>query len=524
MKKLVALLVTLLTGTSLVACGLQGKNEDIDPFRPKDALTIVAATELKDLEGLVYQASRELGFPITLEFRGGTLQNSQDLKNGKFDGEVDATWMATNRYVDLIGARGALADETKIATSPVAFGVKKSKAQELGWDTKQPTWNDFADAAREGKFTFGMTDPSSSNSGFSALVSVATAMADTGSALTDHDVEKVSPRLEELFQALSLVSGSSGWLADAFKEDPDKTDAIINYESTLHQLRAEGAEIDVIVPADGVISADYPLSTLANPARDDAAERVKALSDWLLEHQQNVATTFRRPVSTVPNVPAELHDQTVIELPFPGNYDTVQRLVDRYNNEFRTRGNTTFVLDTSGSMEGERLDSLKQIMTALIDGSAATDTGNVSLRDGETVTLQEFSSVPFEPFTGEYNSTDTGVKKQFQDYIDALAANGETNIYDTLIYVTAKTNPSDGITSIVLLTDGEVTAGRDFATFKSDYDRITMKRGKVPVFVILYGEANVTEMNELADMTGGAVFDAKNGDLAGAFKEIRGYQ
>ena len=140
------------------------------------------------------------------------------------------------------------------------------------------------------------------------------------------------------------------------------------------------------------------------------------------------------------------------------------------------------------------------------------------------VTLQQFASVPYVPFTGEYNSADPAVKKQFQDYIDGFQAGGETNIYDTLIDVITKTDPKAGITSIVLLTDGEVTAGRDLATFKQDYDRITLKKGTVPVFVILYGEANVEEMNLLADMTGGAVFDALNGDLAEAFKEIRGYQ
>lgn len=31
-------------------------------------------------------------------------------------------------------------------------------------------------------------------------------------------------------------------------------------------------------------------------------------------------------------------------------------------------------------------------------------------------------------------------------------------------------------------------------------------------------------MNNLAELTGGAVFDALNGDLDAAFKEIRGYQ
>ena len=185
MRRLLALLVTLLTGAALTACGGNGGtggNGNGGGSSDSGGLNIMAATELKDLEPLVEQASKELGFPITLEFPGGTLQNSQDLKHGKLDNQIDATWLATNRYVDLIGARGKLDDETKIATSPVAFGVQEAKARELGWDTKQPTWGEFADAAREGKFTFGTTDPSSSNSAFSALVSVATAMADTGSA------------------------------------------------------------------------------------------------------------------------------------------------------------------------------------------------------------------------------------------------------------------------------------------------------------------------------------------------------
>ena len=194
------------------------------------------------------------------------------------------------------------------------------------------------------------------------------------------------------------------------------------------------------------------------------------------------------------------------------------------NNEYRTRGNTTFVLDTSGSMEGERLDSLKEIMTSLVDGTAATTIGNVSLRDGETVTFQQFSSEPWEPLTGTYSTTDPAVQQQFLDYINGLVADGGTNIYDTLLSVTEKADPDAGITSIVLLTDGEVTAGRGMADFKNDYAKVTANKGKVPVFVILYGEANVAEMKELADMTGGAVFDAINGDLGDAFKEIRGYQ
>ena len=182
MKKLWALITALLATVSLAACTTETTSSSSGSSDRDSGLTIVAATELKDIQELVQQAAKELGFPIYMQFPGGTLDNSQSLARGDFDGQVDATWFATNRYVNLIGASSKLADETKIATSPVAFGVWNEAAKRLGWDTKQPTWADFAAAAESGEFSFGMTDPSSSNSGFSALVSVATAVADTGEA------------------------------------------------------------------------------------------------------------------------------------------------------------------------------------------------------------------------------------------------------------------------------------------------------------------------------------------------------
>ena len=191
---------------------------------------------------MIGQASAELGFEIELVYPGGTLENSRQLAAGAYDDEYDATWFATNRYVDLLGASGKLIDSTGIATSPVAFGIDSAKATELGWDSSQPTWEETADSAAAGDFLFGMTDPSTSNSGFSALVSVATAMADTGSALTEADISRVSPRLQDFFGGQSLTSGSSGWLADSFLADSGRADAIINYESVLHSMREEGAD------------------------------------------------------------------------------------------------------------------------------------------------------------------------------------------------------------------------------------------------------------------------------------------
>jgi len=530
MKKLWILILVLLSSMALAACADDGASEGGGGSSggqrtgSQDALTIVAATELMDLEPVVQRASDDLGFDIELQFPAGTLENSENLKLGNFDSTVDATWFATNRYVNLIGASDKLADETKIATSPVAFGVWDEAAKRLGWDTDQPTWTDFVKAAQAGDFTFGMTNPAASNSGFSALVSVSTALADTGAAITPQDLDRVAPTLEELFQAQTLVSGSSGWLADAFVADPEKADAIVNYESTLHQLRAEGLPIQVIVPRDGVVSADYPLSTLAQPANPNASEQVRQLADWLLEHQEDIAQTFRRPVEQVSNMPAELASQQAIELPFPANQSVVDELLFAYNNQYRQPGTTMFILDASGSMEGDRIQALKDTMNSLIDGSAANLVGDVSLRDRETVTLLSFDDHPNPPVTVEYNRDNEASVDQLSAYVDGIVASGGTAMYPALLEALNGIDTSNGIPSIVLLSDGEANFGPDFRGFTEIYNGLPEDKRNVPIFIILYGEANVAEMNQLAELTGGAVFDALNGDLEAAFKEIRGFQ
>ncbi|MGI0540939.1 VWA domain-containing protein [Corynebacterium aquatimens] len=521
-RAVLALLVAVALGAALVSC-----SSDTKPSAKGGSLDIIAATELRDLEPLMEEASSDLGFDITMSFPGGTIENSRRLADGGIEG-VDATWFATNRYVDLFSASDKLSSSTEIAKSPVAFGVWSDKARELGWDKKQPTWDEFAQAAKDGKFTFGMTDPATSNSGFSALVSVATAMADTGEALSQQDISMLEDRLPDLFQAQTMVSGSSGWLVEAFVDDPDKADAIINYESVLLEMNKNGAtngrKMTVVVPSDGVISADYPLSALAAPTNDGAKEKVQALSEWLLDHQQDIADTSRRPVKDVDNLPAELSSQTVIELPFPANLDVLNSLLDAYNNEYRAAGATTFIMDTSGSMEGERMVSLKQIMNSLIDGTANTAIGNVGLRNHEKVTLQAFSTTPLPSVTEEFDRNSAEVKGSLHNYINDLRPDGKTAIYDTLMQTIERTDADSGIPSIVLLTDGEVTNGMDYHAFERAYRDLSVEKRKIPVFVILYGEASESEMNALAELTGGKVFDALNGDLAEAFKEIRGYQ
>lgn len=529
-----AAVVAALTALFLVACsgddgggaGSGGAGADFEPDSSLAGGTIhiAAATELADLEPVMERASEDLGFDVVMDFPGGTLDNSERLGAGEFDGRYDATWFATNRYAELIGADDKLVGAEKVATSPVAFGVRSAKARELGWDSTAPTWAEIAEATSKGDLTIAMTDPGTSNSGFSALVSVATAVADTGNALTVEDVDRVSPQLRDLFVGQTLTSGSSGWLAETFRDDPTRADAMINYESVLHDLKSDGLDVEIIVPADGVVSADYPLSALVEPADPKARERVESIVEWLRANPDVVRDSFRRPADGSDPAP-ELTDDLLIELPFPGSKEVTDRLVRAYHNELRRPGDTAFVLDTSGSMEGERMRSLQATLTSLVDGSARTSTSEVGFRDRERISLLPFASQPGQSTTVRFSAADPGPRTELLDAIGRLEPFGSTAIYGALIDAYDTIDVGDaGIPSIVLMTDGEVTDGPGLGEFLAHYRSLPKERQAIPVFVILYGEANVGEMEELAKATGGEVFDALNGDLDAAFKEIRGYQ
>lgn len=528
MKRIFALCSALICALVATGCSVL---EQIPQAGEDKSLHIVAATELQDLEPLIQQAGEELGTDIEVTYLSGTLENSQALKAGELDGAYDATWFATNRYANLIGAADALVDEYPLANSPIAVGLRSEIAHANGWVESPPTWEELAQAGKDGQFTFGMTDPTASNSGFSTVVAAATALADTGVALSEEDIDTVAPQLGDFFSSQTLSSGSSGWLADTFRDDPSKADGIFNYESTLYQLKNGGLDIEVIVPADGTITADYPLSTLRTPQHADAPERVRELAEWFEAHQQDVANTYRRPVQSVDAVPAELSHHTPIDLPYPANETVARTLLDRYNGDFRRPGQSIFLLDTSGSMEGERMDSLKAIMGELIGGSAATSTGDVSFRNRESVSLRPFNGELLEGVTTTLAQEDPRSRDQLRAFVDELTADGYTATYGALQGVLEqqaqeRSNAEGGTfraPTIVLLSDGEATVPPFYDEFASEYAAHEEWAG-IPVFVILYGEAKRAEMDKLAELTGGKVFDAQQAELAEMFKEIRGYQ
>jgi Ca-activated chloride channel family protein len=506
----------------LLACGLTpGGNSE-------NKLTVLAGSELKDLEPLFGDIRKNTGVELVMSYTG-TLDGAEKLIAGE---PVDLAWFSHAKYLNLIQeAKSRILAQEKIMLSPVILGVKKSKAEAWGWvDNPDLTWKDVVDKASTGELHYAMTNPASSNSGFTALVGAAAALSGSGEALQLADIDKVNDQLKEFFKGQALTAGSSGWLADQYVLEQDRLDGIINYESVLLSLNKSGKlhePLYLIYPKEGILTADYPLLLINGQKRDAYNRLVEYLRSPVFQKKM-MELTLRRPV--IPGVPlsTDFPDRLLVELPFPSSREVVDRLLFAYLDQQSIPPHAFFVLDVSGSMEGERLDSLIDAMNRLT-GMDTSLTGQFArFRDRERVTIITFSGEIQDQKDFEVDLKRPETIQAIQDFVSSLQADGNTAIFSTLkeayvLAIQARQQDPTRYYSIVLMSDGENTAGeslRDFTNFyKSSPEAVNIK-----TFVILFGEAKVNDMQTIADLTGGRLFDARSTPLQDIFKEIRGYQ
>jgi Ca-activated chloride channel homolog len=514
------LLILLSSAGFLSGCGSSGTGNE---------LTVLAGSELKDLEPLFKEIRKNTGLSLSMTYIG-TLDGAEKLIAGE---QVDLAWFSHAKYLSLLqGASNRIAAQTKIMLSPVVLGVKQSKAEVWGWTgDSDVTWQDVVDKATAGELRFGMTNPTASNTGFSALVGVASALAGSADALQLEDIERIRPDLQGFFRGQALAAGSSGWLAESYVREQDQLDGLINYESVLLALNRGGElreKLFLVYPREGIITADYPL-LLINRDKLAAYDRLVA---YLLspEFQQKLMEqTLRRPVNAQVAVIDAFPKQFSVELPFPNSQKVVDALLFSYLDEQRRPAHTYYVLDVSGSMRGERLDALKAALNNLT-GTDTSLTGQFArFQNRERVTLMPFSDDVLDMRTFEVDLDNPQSFQEIRTYVDGLVAKRSTAIYSALYqaytYATlAQKQDPDRYFSIVLMSDGKNNAGILESELLHFYRSLPAEAQRIKTFAILFGEAEKEALQRLTAETGGRLFDAKSEPLSLIFKQIRGYQ
>jgi Ca-activated chloride channel family protein len=534
---------------TLVACG----KKEPPPPPPKPAaevpeFAVIATSDLRDVQPLEEMVFKATGVKLKFRF-GGTMESTEAVLSG--EANAAAAWFANAKYLlSSPQGQGRVKLQEKIMLSPIVVGVSESDARKYGWtkpDLKM-TWKDIADASKAGKLNYAISNPATSNQGFMALMGVVAAAGGKSEALSAADVNRGA--IADFLKGYKIPGDNSTYLAEQFAlYQGTKVNAFINYESWILSLNAGGKlreKLHPIYPYEGVSTADYPFMLLEEGRRADylkVAEYLKgeAAQTWLARQ------TLRRPIK--PEVAAKVEDLLPrtglqVELPFSPDRALADGLIAAYLNEFRLPIASTFVLDTSGSMQGERRKQLVQAIhyIAGVDNSL---TGRIAkLTNRERVWLQPFNSTPYglrrfevpasaAVAQGVAEQADSDAKQRVladvRGFAEGLQMTGGTALYDA-VYVSLQNmlrerqrNPGYQY-SVVAFTDGENTAGRKLEDFKRDYAALPEDVRGIPVFWVLFGEANEAALKDLAKLTGGQVFDARKRSLYSVFKDIRAYQ
>ena len=535
MKKILgalAILVLLVAGWALFNGGAMG---------PRTSLHIVSGSENEALEPIIRDWAESARVDVDVTYLG-----SVDIARSLGEGAAspyDAVWPANSLWIEMGDSAKVVKHRASILRSPVVLGLKRSLAEELGWVGRTDiTIQEIQSAARNDAFRLAMTSATQSNSGASAYFGFLYALAGNPDLLTlDHLAdEALLGEVRDLLAQVDRSSGSSGWLKDSLVANPDRFDAMFNYEALVIEgnqalVRAGQEPLYAIYPANGLSVADSPLGYVD---KGDAAkeEAFLALQAHLLSPQiQATLTQLGRRTGLIglsaedadprvwnPDWGIDL-DRAIVPVPVPQS-EVIGEALRLYQTELRKPSLTVWVLDVSGSMVGQPLADLKAAMRLLLDpDAAAVNLLQPSRRD--VTILMAFNQKPGPPLVLE--GSDPATLARGLRAVEGLQAGGGTDLYTALISALDILQPYaeddtlfEYLPAIVAMTDGASdTAYRDAML---SHLRETGYGLDIPIHAIAFGQADEAQLNELSEATIGRVFHAGD-DLAGALRKAKGY-
>ncbi len=487
---------------------------------------LLVSSENKDLEDVIKDYFKKKNVKLNIEY-AGTIDIMEKINSGE---AYDAIWASNSIWLYMLDNTSIVKNSKSTSINPIVFGIKKSKAEELGLVNKEVYTKDILNKIKNGDLNFVMSSATRTNTGASAYLGFVTTLAGNPEVLTIEDLDNNSLN-EKLVNFLSGVERTSG--SDEFLDTlllNNKYDAAVAYESSFinlnKKLASEGKEpFYLIYPVDGVTISDSPLAYLNNGNKYE--KEFNEFQSYILSDEgQNELAKYGRRVwygGVNPNADKDVFNKEwgidtskyVVPIKYP-SVTVIKKALSLYQSELRKPTHTVFCLDYSGSMSGkgneQLVDAMKYILT---EETASKNLLQFSAKDKITI-------IPFATIVMPEVTTTDGTKVEKLIYeVENTEVGHTTNIYGSLekaISILEKEDSNKYNLSIILMTDGEGNEG-SFKSFSRAYD----KAGKdIPIYGILFGSADDDQLLEISSYTGGKVFDGRSNLLA-AFKEVRGY-
>lgn len=508
------------------------KNEIEYSFQNKNynnTFNIIASTENKELEEIIYAYAEKKGFNLNIDY-DGTINIMQKLNQNQYEKQYDAVWISNSIWLYMLDDSIKISNSKYTNINPVIFGITKSKAEELGFIDKTIYTKDIVQAISEGKLKFSMPNVTSTNSGASAYLGLLSTLAGNPEVLKVENLEneELKNKLVNLFSGMERTSGSEEFLEEMFIKG--NYEALMTYESSIininKKLEAQGKEIlYAIYPVDGVSISDSPFAYINN-GLEHKEEIFLSLQNYILSDegqsllQQKGRRTWYGGINL--NVDKNIFNPNwgidttkyITPIKYPST-TVIKKALNLYQNELRKPTHIVFCLDFSGSMEGEGYEQLKKAMSYILTEEAENDLLQFAQKD-------KIDIVVFNSNAYVADSTENGKETtNLLNTINKLNPHGATALYPAAIEGLELLKNEDLDTyncSIILMTDGLGNEG----TYNDLVRKYQAINKQIPIYSIMFGSADERQLEEISNLTNAKVFNGKT-DLIQAFKEVRGY-
>jgi Ca-activated chloride channel family protein len=436
--------------------------------------------------------------------------------------------------------------------APIGFAMWRPMAEALGWPDKPIHWADLVELSANpdgwaslghpewGQFKFGHTHPGYSNTGMLMLTSIAYSMVGKTTGLTVNEV--YSDKVMEAFRGLEQNTYHYGiqnrpLMQLLANRGPDYLHAVTSSEAEVLKTNKDFADIlrfqlVFIFPADGTYWSEQPYCILdADWVTDEQRQAAQVFLDYLLApEQQNIAVDYylrpvderialRAPLSLESGTDPRVTRSNIVALASPSS-DLSAAVIDVFK-QTKKKSTVVLVLDTSGSMEGEKI---KNAVSSSVNFIKRLD-------PNDQIFVLGFGSGGVVELGGGRAGD---VAEDLSKTLSGLYASGGTPLYDSICQAISLVDKLQSeadaagdrrLYGIVLLSDGDDTSSQRsenqmFGCLPSGEDVTGVK-----IFTIAYGEdANVDLMLRIANRTNGKEFQGDPESIENIYNSISAEQ
>ncbi len=172
---------------------------------------IISSSENKVFENKILDFATKNHIKIKIEY-DDTLKITRRLNSGE---KFDAVWLSNSIWMYAVDSNVTKISDTKSTSiNPIVFGIRKSKAEELGFIDKEIYTNDIVQVVQDGKLKFSMPNPITTDSGASAYLGILASLAGNPEVLTEDVLqdENLKEKLKNFFSVLERSSCDEKYL------------------------------------------------------------------------------------------------------------------------------------------------------------------------------------------------------------------------------------------------------------------------------------------------------------------------